>query len=232
MFKSLLLKGRTMCLLILCTLSSLVVTAQTKVTGKVIGGDDKQPIPAATVKIKGTNSGIVTDVNGNFSLTAKIGDVLTISYIGYQTKSVPVSSASLGTIVLDATNSTLNEVVVTGYQTQLKKDISGSVATVDVGAAKQLNVTSAENLLQGQAAGVTVTTQGAPGAGGQVIIRGISDFGNASPLYVIDGAQVGDMTNLNPNDIESISILKDAGSTAIYGVKGGNGVIVITTKKR
>ena len=231
MFKSLLLKGRTMCLLILCTLSSLVVTAQTKVTGKVIGGDDKQPIPSATVKIKGTNAGIVTDINGNFSLSAKVGDVLVISYIGYQTKSVSVTGPSLGTIVLDATNSTLNEVVVTGYQTQLKKDISGSVATVDVGAAKQMNVTSAENLLQGQAAGVTVTTQGAPGAGGQVIIRGISNFGNASPLYVIDGAQVGDMTNLNPNDIESITILKDAGSTAIYGVKGGNGVIVVTTKK-
>ncbi len=231
MFKSLLLKGRTMCLLILCTLSSLVVTAQTKVTGKVIGGDDKQPIPSATVKIKGTNAGIVTDINGNFSLSAKVGDVLVISYIGYQAKSVPVTGPSLGTIVLDATNSTLNEVVVTGYQTQLKKDISGSVATVDVGAAKQLNVTSAENLLQGQAAGVTVTTQGAPGASAQVIIRGISNFGNAQPLYVIDGAQVGDMTNLNPNDIESISILKDAGSTAIYGVKGGNGVIVITTKK-
>ncbi|MFI5161014.1 MAG: SusC/RagA family TonB-linked outer membrane protein [Sphingobacteriales bacterium] len=231
MFKSLLLKGRTMCVLILCTLSSLVVTAQTKVTGKVIGGDDKQPIPAATVKIKGTNAGIVTDVNGNFSLSAKVGDVLVISYIGYQTKSVSVTGPSLGTITLDATNSTLNEVVVTGYQTQLKKDISGSVATVDVGQAKQLNVTSAENLLQGQAAGVTVTTQGAPGSAGQVIIRGISNFGNAQPLYVIDGAQVGDMNNLNPNDIESISILKDAGSTAIYGVRGGNGVIVITTKK-
>jgi TonB-linked SusC/RagA family outer membrane protein len=231
MFKSLLLKGRTMCLLILCTLSSLVVTAQTKVTGKVIGGDDKQPIPAATVKIKGTNVGIVTDVNGNFTLSAKVGDVLVISYIGYQTKSVSVTGPSLGTITLDATNSTLNEVVVTGYQTQLKKDISGSVATVDVGAAKQLNVTSAENLLQGQAAGVTVVTSGAPGSAGQIFIRGISNLGNSSPLYVIDGAQVGDMSNLNPNDIESISILKDAGSTAIYGVKGGNGVIIITTKK-
>src|SRR5437588_12838321 len=178
MFKSLLLKGRTMCLLIVCTLSSLVVTAQTKVTGKVIGSDDKQPIPAATVKIKGTNVGIVTDVNGNFTLSAKVGDVLVISYIGYQTKSVSVTGPSLGTITLDATNSTLNEVVITGYQTQLKKDISGSVATVDVGAAKQLNVTSAENLLQGQAAGVTVTTQGAPGASAQVIILGFSNFGN------------------------------------------------------
>ncbi|MGZ3833900.1 MAG: TonB-dependent receptor plug domain-containing protein, partial [Mucilaginibacter sp.] len=231
MFKSLLLKGRTMCILILCTLSSLVVTAQTRITGKVIGSDDKQPVIGATVKIKGTNVGIVTDVNGTFALSAKVGDVLVITYIGYQPKSVAVTGPSLGTIVLDVTNSTLNEVVVTGYQTQLKKDISGSVATVDIGAAKELNVTSAENLLQGQAAGVTVVTEGAPGSGGQVLIRGIGNLGNSSPLYVIDGFQTDNMSNINPNDIESISILKDAGSTAIYGVKGGNGVILVTTKK-
>ena len=153
-----------MCLLIVCTLSSLVVTAQTKVTGKVIGSDDKQPIPAATVKIKGTNVGIVTDVNGNFTLSAKVGDVLVISFIGYQTKSVPVTGPALGTIVLDVTNSTLNEVVVTGYQTQLKKDISGSVATVNIADAKKIPATSSEQLLQGQAAGVTVINSGAPGA--------------------------------------------------------------------
>src|SRR5438132_6107853 len=124
MFKSLLLKGRMLCILVLCTLSSLVVTAQTRITGKVIGSDDKQPVIGATVKIKGTNVGVVTDVNGAFALNANNGDVLTISYIGYQTKSVTVTGASLGTIVLTVTNSTLNEVVVTGYQTQLKKDIS------------------------------------------------------------------------------------------------------------
>jgi TonB-linked SusC/RagA family outer membrane protein len=220
-----------MCLLILCTLSSLVVTAQTRITGKVIGSDDKQPVIGATVKIKGTNLGVVTDVNGTFVINAKTNDVLVISYIGYQTLQVTVTGPSLGSIVLQSTNSTLNEVVVTGYQTQLKKDISGSVATVDIGVAKELNVTSAENLLQGQAAGVTVVTSGQPGSQGQVLIRGISNFGNSSPLYVIDGFQTGSMSNLNPNDIESISVLKDAGATAIYGVKGGNGVIVITTKK-
>ena len=118
MFKSLLLKGRTMCILILCTLSSLVVTAQTKITGKVIGSDDKQPIIGATVKIKGTNVGVVTDVNGDFALTGKVGYVLVISYIGYQPKSVTVSSATMGTISLDVTNNNLNEVVVTGYSAQ------------------------------------------------------------------------------------------------------------------
>ncbi|MGZ3765164.1 MAG: SusC/RagA family TonB-linked outer membrane protein [Mucilaginibacter sp.] len=247
MFKSLLFKGKSICIMLLCILSSMAATAQTRITGKVIGSDDKQPVIGATVKIKGTNAGVVTDVNGTFALNAKVGDVLVISYVGYQPKSVEVTGPALGAIVLDITSSSLNEVVVTGYQTQLKKDISGSVATVDIGAAKELNVVSAENLLQGQAAGVTVLTQGAPGSGGQVLIRGIGNLGDASPLIVIDGAQQGGglpssmgpmtsstsggMSNLNPNDIESITVLKDAGATAIYGVRGGNGVIVITTKK-
>ncbi|MDB5142811.1 MAG: TonB-dependent Receptor Plug Domain protein [Mucilaginibacter sp.] len=231
MFKSLLLKGRMMCILILCTLSSLVVTAQTRITGKVIGSDDKQPVIGATVKIKGTNEGVVTDVNGVFSLNAKTGDVLVISYIGYQQRSVSVTGGSLGTISLEPTNSTLNEVVVTGYQTQVKKDITGSVATVNIADAKKIPATSSEQLLQGQAAGVTVINQGLPGAPSTVFVRGITNFGNTTPLYVIDGVQTSNMSQVNPSDIESISVLKDAGSAAIYGVSGGNGVIVVTTKK-
>ncbi|MBV8391344.1 MAG: SusC/RagA family TonB-linked outer membrane protein, partial [Mucilaginibacter sp.] len=231
MFKSLLLKGRTLCIIVLCALSSLVVTAQTRITGKVIGGDDKQPVIGATVKIKGTNVGVVTDVNGAFALNANNGDVLVISYIGYQTKSVTVTGPSLGTIVLAVTNSTLNEVVVTGYQTQLKKDISGSVSTVNIADAKKIPATSSEQLLQGQAAGVTVINSGAPGAPSTVFVRGVNGFGQVTPLYVIDGVQAQDMSAVNPNDIESISVLKDAGSAAIYGIAGGNGVIVVTTKK-
>lgn len=231
MFKSLLLKGRTLCIIVLCALSSLVVTAQTRITGKVIGSDDKQPVIGATVKIKGTNVGVVTDVNGAFALNANNGDVLVISYIGYQSKSVTVTGPSLGTIVLAVTNSTLNEVVVTGYQTQQKKDITGSVATVNLTEAKKIPASSSEQLLQGQAAGVTVINQGLPGAPSTVFVRGITNFGNSQPLYVIDGVQTSSMSQINPTDIESISVLKDAGSAAIYGVSGGNGVIVITTKK-
>jgi len=231
MFKSLLLKGRTMCIIMLCTLSSLVVTAQTRITGKVIGADDKQPVIGATVKIKGTNTGVVTDVNGNFVLSGKVGYVLVISYIGYQAKSVTVTSADLGTITLDVSSSNLNEVVVTGYTSQRKKDISGAVAVVDLTDAKKIPTGgSSDQILQGQAAGVTVVTGGQPGAGSSVYIRGISNFNNSQPLYVIDGVQGGSMSNLNPNDIESIQILKDAGAAAIYGVAGGNGVVVITTK--
>jgi TonB-linked SusC/RagA family outer membrane protein len=231
MFKSLLLKGRTMCLLILCTLSSLVVTAQTRITGKVIGSDDKQPVIGATVKIKGTNLGVVTDINGTFAINAKTSDVLVISYIGYQTLQVTVTGPSLGSIVLQSTNSTLNEVVVTGYTSQRKKDIAGAVAVVDLNSARKIPASSTDQLLQGQAAGVTVVNQGAPGAGSSVLIRGISNFGNSQPLYVIDGVQGNSMSNLNPNDIESIQVLKDAGAAAIYGVSGGNGVVVITTKR-
>jgi len=231
MFKSLLLKGRTLGLLLCCLVSSLVVTAQTKHTGKVIGSDDKLPVVGASVRIKGTNTGTVTDVNGDFTLTLSPGNVLVISYIGYQTQEVTVRGAESITISLQPAASTLNEVVVTGYQTQLKKDISGSVALVDVTEAKKIPSTSSEQLLQGQAAGVTVVNNGAPGSPSNVHIRGVGNFGNTAPLYVVDGAQVGDMSLINPNDIESISVLKDAGAAAIYGVAGGNGVIVVTTKK-
>jgi TonB-linked SusC/RagA family outer membrane protein len=211
--------------------SSLVVTAQTKHTGKVIGSDDKLPVVGASVRIKGTNTGAVTDVNGDFTLTLSPGNVLVISYIGYQTQEVTVRGSEFMTISLQPANNSLNEVVVTGYTTQLKKDISGSVAVVNVGDAKKIPATSSEQLLQGQAAGVTVINSGNPGAPSTVFIRGIANFGNTTPLYVIDGVQSGDMSLVNPNDIESISVLKDAGAAAIYGISGGNGVIVVTTKK-
>jgi len=231
MFKSLLLKGRSLCLLLCCIVSSLVVTAQTKHTGKVIGSDDKLPVVGASVRIKGTNTGAVTDINGDFSLTLSPGNVIVVSYIGYQTTEVTVKGNEFINISLQPANSTLNEVVVTGYTSQRKKDIAGAVAVVDVDAAKKLPAASSDQLLQGQASGVTVVTQGAPGAQSSVFIRGISNFQNSQPLYVIDGVQYNSMSTLNPNDIESIQVLKDAGSAAIYGVSGGNGVIIITTKR-
>ncbi len=230
MFKSLLLKGRTLCLLLCCMVSSLVVTAQTKHTGKVIGGDDKLPVVGASVRIKGTNTGAVTDVNGDFTLSLSPGNVLVVSYIGYTTKEVTVQGTQFLTISLAPANSTLNEVVVTGYTSQVKKDITGAVGTVDVTDAKKIPATSSEQLLQGQVSGVTVINEGAPGAPSTVFVRGITNFGNTTPLYVIDGVQTDNMSDVNPTDIESISVLKDAGAAAIYGVAGGNGVIVITTK--
>lgn len=231
MRNNLLIKKMKFCLMLLGTFTSLFVSAQTRITGRVIGADDKQPVIGASVRIKGTTTGTVTDVSGNFAINARPSDVITVSYLGYQPQDVTVGNQTNLRINLSATSSTLNEVVVTGYTTQLKKDITGSVATVSLSDAKKIPATSSEQLLQGQASGVTVINQGAPGANSTVFIRGISNFGNTSPLYVIDGVQTNSMSQINPSDIESISVLKDAGSAAIYGVAGGNGVIVVTTKK-
>ncbi|WP_374950183.1 SusC/RagA family TonB-linked outer membrane protein [Mucilaginibacter sp.] len=231
MFKSLLLKGRVLMLLLCCMVSSLVVTAQTKRTGRVTGSDDKLPVVGASVRIKGTTTGTQTDVNGQFTLNVSTGNVLVVSYIGYTPQEVTVGSGDQISVVLQAASNSLNEVVVTGYTSQRKKDISGSVSTVNVSEAIKIPTSNAEQFLQGQASGVTAITQGAPGAGAQILVRGISNFGDSGPLIVIDGVQGGNLGNVNPNDIESISVLKDAGATAIYGVAGGNGVVLVTTKR-
>jgi TonB-linked SusC/RagA family outer membrane protein len=210
---------------------TILVMSQNRIIGKVIGSDDRQSIVNASIQIKATKAGTVSDGEGNFSLSVKPTDVLIVSYTGFQTKEVIVGKQTSIVVMLSVFNNSLNEVVVTGYTTQLRKDITGSVATVNITAAKQLPVSNSEQLLQGQAAGVNVLTSGVPGGSNFVSIRGIPSFGNSSPLYVIDGVQSSSMSDINPNDIESISVLKDAGSVAIYGVSGGNGVIIITTKR-
>ncbi|RYE36563.1 MAG: TonB-dependent receptor [Sphingobacteriaceae bacterium] len=231
MDNNLLIKKLKLYLMLFGVFSSFIVSAQTRITGRVIGSDDKQPVIGASVKIQGTTIGTVTDAGGNFSISAKPTDVISVSYLGYQTSNTTVGSQTTLRITLAASSSTLNEVVVTGYTTQLKKDITGAVATVNVTEAKKVPVSSSEQLLQGQASGVNVITNGVPGGGSNVFVRGVSSIGGSAPLYVIDGVQSTDMSNVNPNDIESISVLKDAGSAAIYGVSGGNGVVVVTTRK-
>ncbi|GAC1301574.1 MAG: TonB-dependent receptor [Mucilaginibacter sp.] len=211
-------------------ISSLVVTAQTRHTGKVISSDDKLPVVGASVRIKGTNTGAVTDVNGDFSINVSPGNVLVISYIGYQTKELTVQGGQPITISLLPTNSTLNEVVVTGYTAQRKKDIIGAVSVVNVKDLKQIPAGSPAQALQGKASGLTVITSGEPGGNTILRVRGISTPGNNNPLVLIDGVQ-GSLDNININDIESVQVLKDAGASSIYGVRGSNGVIVVTTKK-
>ncbi|MCS3735546.1 SusC/RagA family TonB-linked outer membrane protein [Mucilaginibacter dorajii] len=230
MFKSLLLKGRFLGVLLCCLVSSLVVTAQTKYKGKVIGSDDKLPIIGASVRIQGSTTGAVTDVNGEFSLNLNAGQTLVVSYIGYQTAEVKVGGNTSLTITLVAGNNALNEVVVTGYTSQRKKDITGSVAVVNVASLKTVPSGNTAALLQGQAAGVTVITSGNPGGGAAVNVRGVGSVFSTAPLVLIDGVQ-GTLNDISPNDIESIQVLKDAGSAAIYGVRGSNGVVVVTTKK-
>ena len=216
---------RCVCLILLL-FSGLGVFAQKIVTGKVTSSKDNLPVVSATVTVKGTTVATLTDANGNFTITLPAGKTaLIVTSIGYANTEIDASAGSV-TVSLTETTSSLDEIVVTGYTTQKKKDITGSVAVVDVADAKKIPTTSSEQLLQGQASGVTVINSGAPGAQSTVLVRGISNFGHTQPLYVIDGVQVGDMSTLNPNDIESISVLKDAGAAAIYGISGGNGVTV------
>ena len=222
--------------LLLCGLIFFFCFAQSFAQQRTITGTvttkEGTPLVGASVVVVGQKTGETTGPDGNFSIQVPANaKTLRISYVGYQDQDVSISGTNTVSVTLTSTATNLNEVVVTGYGTQLKKDITGAVATVNVSEAKKLNASSSEQLLQGQAAGVTVINSGAPGAPSTVFVRGISNFGHTQPLYVIDGVQMGDMSTVNPDDIASISVLKDAGAAAIYGISGGNGVIVVTTKK-
>jgi TonB-dependent starch-binding outer membrane protein SusC len=220
------------CLLMGFLMFSSAVFAQKTITGKVLSNANRQPLSGATVQVKGSLVATLTDSLGFFSIKVpKNNSVLEISSVGFLNREISVAGKTdLGEIPLTLSNSTLNEVVVTGYTTQRKGDITGSVSVVNVADMKQTPSGSTEALLQGQASGVTVFTTGQPGGAAVVQIRGITSSGNSAPLIIIDGVPES-MHDINPNDIQSIQVLKDAGAAAIYGVRGSNGVIIITTKK-
>jgi len=203
-----------------------------RVSGKVVSaaGD---PLVGASVKIKGTQQGTTTDNAGNFSLTVPEEATLVVSYVGYQPQEVPVSGRTAVTVTLEALPGNINEVVVIGYGTAKKKDLTGSVSTIGAKDVNGLPVGGTAQIMQGKASGVAVTqVTGAPGDGVSVIIRGQSSFGSSAPLYVIDGIPTSDGINeIAPDDVESISVLKDAASASIYGARAANGVVLITTKK-
>lgn len=210
-------------------LSSFVSFAQRVVTGKVTGTDN-QPASGATVTVTGTNVATQTDANGNFTISVPQNrNSLTVTYVGFETQTVPLAGRTSLSLSLKPATSSLSEVVVTGYGTQRKKDITGSVSVVNVTNLKQQPVGTGEEALQGQASGVTILTSGQPGAASDIRIRGITAFGNNSPLIIVDGVR-GDLHNINVADVESMQVLKDA-SAAIYGIAGSNGVIIITTKR-
>ena len=218
-------------LFLLCLLP-VGAMAQSIVKG-VVNDEAGEPIIGATVKVQGTNEGSITDMDGNFSVRANANATLNVSYIGYESQSVAVGGKSFLTIVLKEDSRTLDDVVVIGYGTMKKSDISGSVATVDQEAVMKRVPQNIGQALQGSAAGVLVSQQdGSPEGRAAIRIRGIGTInGDASPLYVVDGVQVGTSADfVNPADIERIEILKDASATAIYGSAGANGVIMITTK--
>lgn len=212
-------------------LATTVAFAQQRtVTGRVTDPNN-QPAVGVTVSVKGTNVATQTDANGGFSISVPNNQsTLTLTSVGFAPQDIDVTNRTEIVVALSATSSNLSEVVVTGYSAQRRKDITGSVAVVDVSDLRQIPTGNVSQALQGQAAGVTVLSSGQPGAGTSIRIRGVTSTGSSAPLVIIDGTP-GSLDNLNVNDIESIQVLKDAGAAAIYGVRGSNGVVVVTTKR-
>ncbi len=201
------------------------------ITGKILS-ETKEPLVGATVAIKGTTTGTLTDENGQFALSVPDKEaVLLIQFIGYLSQEIKVSDQTNFTIVLEPNDKTLGEVVVIGYGTTNRRDILGSVSSVKDKEVEQTTPVNAFDAIQGRLAGVQITSNGGPGSGSDIKIRGTSTFsGGVNPLYIVDGQQLDDIDNLNPNDIASIEVLKDGASAAIYGSKSANGVVIITTK--
>lgn len=220
-------------LLLLLLLSFNFVYGQTSVSGTVLDAGDNSPLIGVTVALKGTSTGTVTDLDGNYSITVPGSDaVLVYSYTGYSNIEMAVGSKTKMDVSLVA-GTDLDEIVVIGYGSVKKSDVTGAVSSISADDYKDQPLTRMEDALQGRAAGVSVAkSNGQPGANFKIRIRGVNSItGDNSPLVVVDGIQGIDLSTLNPNDIQTIDVLKDASATAIYGVRGSNGVIIVTTKR-
>ena len=200
------------------------------IKGKITG-ENNAPLSGVSVMVKGTNRGTTTDAQGNYSITVESTDVLVISYVGYESQEIAVADKVEINVVLKGQNQTLTDVVVIGYGTASKRDLTGSIVKVDGKVVADKPNTNPVASLQGRVAGLSVVNNGTPGRAPDIRIRGTVSIGQVSPLYVVDGIFNDNIDYLNPNDIESIEVLKDPSSLAIFGVKGATGVIAITTKK-
>lgn len=205
-----------------------VVNSQNKITGTITDAENS-PLNSATVSVKSSGVTTLTDGNGAFTIEANKNDLLIISFIGFNKKEIKIGNETSLKIVLERSVVDLDEVVVTGYAAQRVKEITGSVAIVKSKDLNEIPAGQVEQMLQGKVAGLNIITSGLPGSGSNVRLHGIGNFGDVTPLYIIDGVQ-GNINNLNPADIESLQVLKDAGAYSIYGVRGANGVIIITTR--
>jgi TonB-linked SusC/RagA family outer membrane protein len=202
------------------------------IKGKIVD-ERKEPLPGATIQQKGTSNGVITDIDGNFSISASSDATLTVSFIGFRSVEIPVGGrTALGNITLISEIKELDQLVVIGYGSQRKVDLTGSVAVVNTEEMKKVSNSNISTMLEGKVAGVQITSDGQPGADPTVRIRGIGSFGSTAPLYVIDGVPMGTtIRDFSPNDIETLQVLKDASAAAIYGSRAANGVIIITTKQ-
>ena len=218
-------------LLFAWVINGLATPLQTKkIMGVVTSGTDGSPLIGVSVQVKESSTGSITDLDGRYSVNANEGETLIFSYIGFKTQTITVGSSSEINVVLNEDNEVLDEVVVVGYGVQKKKLVTGATVQVKGENIAKLNTTNPLQAMQGQTPGVNIaSTSGQPGSDMKVSIRGLGTVGNAEPLYLIDGVR-GDISNLNPADIESIDILKDAASAAIYGAQAANGVVLVTTK--
>lgn len=191
-----------------------------------------QPMPGATITVAGSNTGTVSDIDGNFSLTVPDQASIVVSFIGYATQTIEVGNQTVFNIQMAADATSLTEVLVVGYGTQEKRDVTGAVSSIKGSNIQNLPVSGVAQALQGRAAGVNVVRNGgAPGNQGSIRIRGTGTLNNADPLIIIDGVPGGNLNDVNPNNIESIEVLKDASASAIYGTRAANGVVIVTTKR-
>lgn len=219
--------------LLLCLLFALTAAAQSsRITGRIISGEDNKPLSGASIQLKGRTEGAVSDETGAFAISVQTGDTLTISMVGYESQEIRINSAESLSIALQPVASAMQDVVVVGYGTQRKKDLTGSLSSVSGKDLKSLPVPNVGEALQGRAAGVQIVSSGAPGSNVTIRVRGTGTINNSDPLLVIDGVPTDiPLNNINPDDIASIEILKDASSAAIYGSRGANGVVIISTKR-
>lgn len=231
--KKILPMNKTIISLLIIVMFTVTAYAQQTLKGNVKSSSDNQPLPGVSILIKGTQMGTVTDLDGKFSIEVKPKDVIIFSFTGFKTKEVKITDQNSLDIMMDEDARLLNEVVVVGYGSQRKSDITGSVSSIKPKEIQSLSVTRTDEALQGQIAGVQVIDNDAsPNANISIRVRGINSIMAASdPLVIIDGMQGGRLSDVHPNDIESIEVLKDASATAIYGSRGAGGVILISTKK-
>src|SRR5215213_4128376 len=223
---------RKLVFVLTCLLLSVSVWAQQRVTGHVLRSTTREPLSGVTVTSKGGS--VTTDTSGKFSIIASPGEELRVSYVGMQPATLKVTGTQDLTVQLQEAEAQLEQVVVTGYSTQRKVDLTGAVAVVNLNEVKDIPAGNPMRALQGRVPGLYVEASGQPNGGNsKVLIRGMNTLGDASPLYVIDGVPTKDaqvFASISPGSIASVQVLKDASAASIYGARASNGVIIVTTK--